>query len=143
MNVFLWIIQLLLAALFILVGAAKVFLFDVLRAGDRTMASVPVELFIFIGIAEILGGLGLIVPMLSDTRSRLTSLAALGLCIIMVLVIGFHIIDGESASNIGGNVIIILLAGAVAIGRRGPRPPKHKSAREAAIDARWRETKVL
>lgn len=81
MNVVLWIVQALLAALFLFAGGMKLVMpLDQLKG--------PVELpgmFIrFIGIAEVAGGLGLILPGIFRIKTELTPLAALGLVIIMI-----------------------------------------------------------
>jgi uncharacterized membrane protein YphA (DoxX/SURF4 family) len=81
MNIALWIIQVLLAALFLFAGGIKLVLPLEAMKG-------PVELpglFLrFIGVAEVLGGLGLILPGLLRIRPGLTPLAAAGLVIIMI-----------------------------------------------------------
>jgi hypothetical protein len=51
---------------------------------------VPQGLVTFIGISELLGGLGLVLPQLSGILPWLTPLAALGLALIMLLAMGFH-----------------------------------------------------
>ena len=79
-NILLWTIQILLAALFLFAGAMK-FLIPAaqLTAGSPFSAS-----FIhFIGVAEIAGALGLILPGLTRIQPRLTPLAATGLVLIM------------------------------------------------------------
>jgi putative oxidoreductase len=52
----------------------------------------------FIGVSELLGGLGLILPAASRIRPGLTPLAALGLTIIMVLALGYHVSRGEMSA---------------------------------------------
>ena len=81
MTYALWTVQALLAALFVFAGVMKLVLpLDALKG--------PVELpgmFVrFIGVAETLGGLGLILPGLLRIRPGLTPLAAAGLTIIMI-----------------------------------------------------------
>ncbi len=79
-NISLWAVQALLAALFLFAGGMK------LAMPIEKMAS-PIalpELFIrFIGVAEVLGALGLILPGLLRIRVELTPLAAAGLVGIM------------------------------------------------------------
>ena len=82
MNVVLWIIQGLLAALYLFAGAAKfVMPPEVLTAGPPPM---PLLFIRFIGVCEVLGAIGLILPGLLRTRTGLTPLAAAGLVIIMI-----------------------------------------------------------
>ena len=81
LTVTLWIIQGLLAALFLFAGGVKLVLpLEALKG--------PIEfpgLFLrFIGMAEVLGALGLVLPGLLRIRTELTPLAATGLVIIMI-----------------------------------------------------------
>ena len=80
MTVALWIVQGLLAALFVFAGGMKLVL-------PLEQMKGPIELpgpFLrFIGVAELLGGLGLILPGLLRIQPGLTPLAAAGLVIIM------------------------------------------------------------
>lgn len=81
MNVALWIIQVLLAALFLFAGGMKLVL-----PLDQLAGPVPLpgSFVRFIGVAEVLGGLGLILPGLLRIRPGLTPLAAAGLVVIMI-----------------------------------------------------------
>ena len=81
MNVALWIVQGLLAAVFLFSGSMK-FIMTV-EEMTRQMA-MPGWFLRFIGVAEVLGGLGLILPGLLRIRPGLTPLAAAGLIIIMI-----------------------------------------------------------
>jgi uncharacterized membrane protein YphA (DoxX/SURF4 family) len=78
----LWGIQGLLALVFVLVGVMKL-----LTPIDVMLASMPVALpglFVrFIGVAEVLGAIGLLLPSLLHIQERLTPLAAAGLVLIM------------------------------------------------------------
>lgn len=67
------------------------------------------------GAAEILGGLGLILPGLARIR-RLTMLAALGLIVVMVAAIIWHTGRGEMANTVT-NVINALVLAYIAYGR--------------------------
>src|SRR5258705_4550062 len=81
MNVALWIVQGLLAAVFLLAGGAKL----VLPLDQMTgPVALPGWFLRFIGLAEVLGALGLVLPGLLRIRTGLTSLAAAGLVIIMI-----------------------------------------------------------
>jgi hypothetical protein len=79
----LWIVQVLLALVFLFAGAAKLFM-----SVEEMTAQMPVKLpgpFLrFISVAEILGALGLVLPGLLGIRRGLTPLAAAGLVIIMI-----------------------------------------------------------
>ena len=81
MNYALWAVQWLLALLFLFAGGTKL----VLPIEEMTKQMPLPGLFLrFIGVAEVLGGLGLVLPGLTGIRPGLTPLAAAGLVIIMV-----------------------------------------------------------
>ena len=86
MNVVLWIIQILLALLFLFAGGTKLVLpIEVLTSmGSPNQVHLPDLLLRFIGVCEVLGGLGLILPGLLRIRPGLTPLAAAGLVIVMI-----------------------------------------------------------
>jgi hypothetical protein len=77
----LWIVQGLLAALFVFAGGVKLVLPAEKLAGSIAL---PVLFLRLIGVAELLGALGLILPGLLRIRPGLTPLAAAGLAIIMM-----------------------------------------------------------
>lgn len=86
MNILLWVIQILLALLFLAAGVPKL-IFTV----DQMMKNAPPnairfpELFMkFIGVVEVLGALGLVLPGLLRRQQYLTPLAAVGLLIVMI-----------------------------------------------------------
>ena len=116
MNTALWIVQAILGAMMLLLGLMKTFL-PVERLNKFSWTTHSSKGFIrFIGISELLIGLGLILPQLTGILPILTSLAALSLCMIMVLAIAEHVRHKEN-NEIGKNVIIMLLAAFVAVGR--------------------------
>ncbi|MEO8602545.1 MAG: DoxX family protein [bacterium] len=81
MNKTLWVLQGLLALLFLFAGGMKL----VVPIADMTKDfALPGPFLRFIGVAEVLGGLGLVLPGLSGIRPALTPLAAAGLVIIMI-----------------------------------------------------------
>ncbi len=86
MNIALWIIQILLALLFLFAGGIKLITpLEVLQAmGSPNQIMLPGLLIKFIGVCEVLGGLGLILPGLLRKWPSLTPLAAAGLVIIMI-----------------------------------------------------------
>jgi uncharacterized membrane protein YphA (DoxX/SURF4 family) len=81
MNIALWIVQALLAALFLFAGGMKL----VLPIEEMTkQIAMPGWFLRFVGVCEVLGAIGLILPWLSGVRPGLTPLAAAGLVIIMI-----------------------------------------------------------
>ena len=95
MNRGLWIVQVLLALLFLFAGATKL----VLPIEEMTKEIVMPGWFLrFIGVAEVLGGLGLVLPGLTGIRPGLTPLAAAGLVVIMIGAVGLTLATGGPAA---------------------------------------------
>ena len=96
-EVLLWGVQVVLALLFLFAGVMKLITpFEVLQA----QASVSVPLLRFIGVCEVLGALGLVLPGLFRIRQVLTPLAAAGLTIIMTGAVVLTAIDDVSMAAI-------------------------------------------
>jgi len=123
MNVALWIIQALLAALFIFGGGMKLVLPAEQLVGP---VAVPILFLRFIGVCELLGGLGLILPTLLRIRPGLTSLAAAGLVIIMIGATWLTISAGEGATA-AIPAVVGILAAFVAYGRARLVPIRPKA----------------
>jgi DoxX-like family len=81
LNVVLWIIQALLALLFLFAGGMKLI---VPIAAMAKQTALPGGFLRFIGACEVLGAIGLILPGITRIRTTLTPLAASGLVIIMI-----------------------------------------------------------
>jgi hypothetical protein len=90
-HVVLWIVQWLLGLLFLMLGAVKA----VHPAQIPWSADVGEPVTRFIGICEILGGVGLVLPSAARLKPGLTALAGAGLAIVMALASIFHTIRGE------------------------------------------------
>ena len=113
MTYALWTIQVLLALLFLFAGGMKL----VLPIEEMTKQMPMPGLFLrFIGVAELLGGLGLIFPGLLRLRPGLTPLAAAGLVIIMVGATALTLAIGPVATALIP-LVVGLLAAFVAYGR--------------------------
>ena len=113
LTVTLWVIQGLLAALFLFAGGVKLVLpLEALKG--------PVEfpgLFLrFIGVAEVLGALGLVLPGLLRIRTELTPLAAAGLAVIMIGATATTMATGDVAPGLFPLTVGVLTA-FVAYGR--------------------------
>ena len=105
MNIALWIIQSLLALLFLFAGGMKL----ILPIEEMTQQIAMPGLFLrFIGVCEVLGGLGLVLPWLLGIRPGLTPLAAVGLLIIMIGATATTIIIGQVVTSILPLVVGIL-----------------------------------
>jgi hypothetical protein len=116
MNLALWIVQGILAATFVGVGTMKVFAYEKYKALSEKNGPTGIsrELTIFIGTAEIAGGLGVILPMATHVAPWLSPWAAAGLATIMLLAIVFHLRRRESAVP---PAVLFLLAVFAAFGR--------------------------
>ena len=116
MSIVLWIVQGLLALAFLLAGVMKTFMpLEGLKKNTAWVGSVPAGLVRFIGIVEILGALGLILPKLTNLLPQLTIAAAIGLVLVMVLAAVFHTTRKEYG-NIRGNIVLLLLAAFIVVG---------------------------
>jgi uncharacterized membrane protein len=122
MNVAVWVLQILLALAFLLAGATKVsqprqklaasmgWVEDFSDTGVRT-----------IGVLELLGGVGLLLPAVTGVATVLVPLAAVGLALLMVLAAATHRRRGE-LPMIGINAVLLLLAVVVAWARLASYP---------------------
>jgi len=114
MNTALWIIQVLLAALFLFAGGTKL----VLPIEEMSNQMPMPGLFLrFIGLCEVLGAIGLIVPWLLGVRRQLTPLAAAGLVIIMIGATATTVLTGNFATALFPLVTGVLCA-FIAYGRQ-------------------------
>jgi len=117
MNIALWIVQSLLALAFLLAGSMKAFApLNTVRKNMSWANDVGVPFVRFIGVAELLGGIGLILPAITGIQSWLTIAAALGLVVVMVSASVFHASRREY-QNIGMNIVLLLLAAFIVLGR--------------------------
>ena len=123
MNVALWIVQGLLAALFLFAGGGKLVMSLDQMAGP---VALPGWFLRFLGVAEVLGALGLILPGLLRIRPGLTPLAAAGLVIIMIGATVITLVGGMVAVALM-NAVVALLAAFVAYGRWRLAPPSGSS----------------
>lgn len=126
MNISLWMAQVLLGVMFLMSGFMKATMpIQKLSAIVPWTGGVPLALVRFIGVADLLGGIGLLLPSLLRIKPTLTVWAGLGLAIVMLLAIPFHISRAESPM-IGMNAMFMLLALFVAWGRWRKAPIQAK-----------------
>jgi len=122
MNLVLWILAGLLAALFLAAGAMKASQSKEKLGANPNMAwtgDFSAGTIKFIGLVEVLGALGLILPAAFGIATVLTPLAATGLAVVMALAIVVHARRGETKA-LPMNVVLLVLAAVVAWGRFGP-----------------------
>lgn len=120
MNVFLWVLQGILAAMFAMAGIMKA-----TQPKEKLAGNLPwVEDFSqstvrFIGAVELLAAVGLILPAVTGVAAVLTPLAAVGLAVVMLLAANTHRRRGEPGA-IAFNAVLLVAAVVVAWGRLGP-----------------------
>ena len=120
MNVALWIIQILLGALFLFAGVMK-FIMPMEEMQKQMPVALSAGFIYFIGVAELAGGLGLILPRALRVKPGLTPLAACGLVIIMAGAVWLGLISPDPKSAIMPAIVGVLLV-LVAYGRSRPAP---------------------
>jgi uncharacterized membrane protein YphA (DoxX/SURF4 family) len=115
MNIALWIVQVLLAALFLFAGGIKL-----VTPMEEMMKQMPLQLpgwfVLFTGVVEVLGAIGLILPRLLGIRPGLTPLAAAGLVIVMIGAMVYTFAAGEVTLALI-SLVVGLLAAFIAYGR--------------------------
>ena len=119
----LWIIQVVLALIFLFAGSMKLIVPIEQMKGP---VQLPGLFLRFIGVCEVLGGIGLVLPGLLRIRPGLTPLAAAGLVIIMIGATATTIMAGQAAIAILPFAVGVLLA-VVAWGRWRIAPLSGKS----------------
>jgi len=127
MNILLWVLQVLLSILFLYQGYLHFSVPPGLPPQMAWMYELPTGLHYFSGTAEILIGLGLILPGLTRIQTRLTPLAALGLVLVMIGAAVWQLTRSAYA-DVVGNIVLMGLAGFVAYGRWKLSPLKDKGA---------------
>jgi uncharacterized membrane protein YphA (DoxX/SURF4 family) len=119
MNIALWVVQGLLAAMYLLAGSMKAFQPARVRQNPQmTWAKDRSDGFIrFVGTAELLGALGLILPLLTGILPWLTVPAAIGLTLIQVLAIFTEHLPKKEFNIIPMNLVLLALSVLVVFGR--------------------------
>jgi len=106
MNIVLWVLQILLALAFCAHGGLM--LFPPAAVAAQMNATLPRWLSVFIGVAEVLAAVGLILPGVTGIQPRLVAWAAFGIMIVMICATGFHATRGEVSSAITTLVLLAL-----------------------------------
>ena len=117
MKYVLWTLQVLLALAFLGAGVSKVIQpYAALAERMVWVGDVPEPLVRFIGMAELLGALGLLLPAGTRVLPWLTPLAAAGLALDMFLASWFHLLRFEYGNAVQ-NAVLMSLAASMAYGR--------------------------
>ncbi len=117
MNLALWIAQGLLAVLYIMVGSMKAFMPAKAKEQMAWAKRHPDTFVRFVGTTELLGAIGLILPILTGILPWLTPLAAAGLVLVQVLAIVTEHLPHKEYQGLPFNLVLLLLAVFVAYGR--------------------------
>lgn len=117
MDIALWIAQGLLAAMYLMAGTMKTF--QTAKAKEQLpWAKNSSDGFVrFVGTSELLGALGLILPLVTGVLPWLTVLAAVGLALIQLLAISTVHLPKKEYQVIPVNIVLLALAVFVVIGR--------------------------
>ena len=126
LHIGLWVAQVVLALLFGMAGVSKATQ-PIADLAQQLVwpGAVPAGLVRFIGTAELLGAIGLVLPAATRIKPWLTPLAAAGLVTVMVLASAFHLTRGEFG-GIAFNAVLGSIAAFVAWGRfrKAPIAPR-------------------
>jgi len=117
MNTILWIAQGLLAAMYLMAGIMKTFQAAQTKERMSWAKERSNEFVRFVGVSELLGALGLILPLVTGVLPWLTILAAIGLTVIQLLAIFTEHLPKKEYNVIPVNIILVALALFVVIGR--------------------------
>lgn len=122
MNIVLWVLQGLLALMFLLAGFMKATKAkdEIKKTGGERMAwvdSVSGGNLKLIGILEVLIGFGLVLPQLTGILPWLTPLAAVGFVCTMIGALLLHLQRKDGVQSLVTNIVLLLLAAFVAYGR--------------------------
>ncbi|GHO70068.1 hypothetical protein KSC_089600 [Ktedonobacter sp. SOSP1-52] len=112
----LWSVQVLLALIFLFAGSSKL-LMPIEMMTSQMSVPLPGLFIRFIGVAEVAGALGLILPLLLRIKPFLTPLAASGLVIIMIGATAITLMGGDVVSALLP-LVVGLLAIFIFYGRR-------------------------
>jgi hypothetical protein len=116
-NISLWIAQVIVAGMFLMAGFMKTFTPIQELALTMPLAQELPVLTRFIGIVELLGAIGVILPYALKIAPKLTVWAAAGLTLTMVLALLYHVFRGEIAAS-AFPIILALLSGFITWGRQ-------------------------
>jgi hypothetical protein len=126
----LWTIQVLLALFFALASGAPKLLLPP-EAFPEMPIPLPSAFILFIGVAEVLGALGLVLPGLTQIRPGLTPLAAAGLTLITIGATGYWLLAGDALGNAAFAAGMTLILAFVAYGRSQIAP--HRERQQTAV----------
>lgn len=116
MDGLLWVFSIVLALVFLIVGAFRVFRYEQARERFPWVKDVPRALVTLIGIAEILGALGLVLPVATGIYPWLTPVAAAALALLMLMAGTFHG-QRREYQDASVNALLLVMMVLIAYGR--------------------------
>jgi uncharacterized membrane protein YphA (DoxX/SURF4 family) len=121
LNIILWAAQIILAIFFIAGAVMKFLPIEKISAMMPWTGQIPAAEVRLLGLIDFLAATGLILPALLRVKPQLTPWAAVGVVVLMVCAIIFHVSRGEE-SVLGVNIFCLVLAGFIAWGRLSKAP---------------------
>jgi uncharacterized membrane protein YphA (DoxX/SURF4 family) len=119
MKITLWVLQVLLAVAFLAHG--WLFLTPPAAVVEQMNASLPRWFQVFLGVAEVLAAVGLILPGLTRVLPWLVTWAAAGIMIVTASATVFHLVRGENSSA-AITLVLFVMAAFVAYARQRVLP---------------------
>ena len=116
LDIGLWIVQAMLAFVFLMAGSMHAFRYEAAKKRLPWVKDAPRWFVVLDGVVEVLGAIGVILPRLTNILPVLTPLSAAGLAAIMVIAMALHARRKEY-SAIGFTALLFLMAVFVAYGR--------------------------
>lgn len=118
MNIIIWVVQGILASLFMMAGFMKISQSKdkLMKSGLGWVERFPLSTIKFIGTSELLGAIGMILPLALGILLLLTPVAATGIALIMIFA-SFHHLKHKEFKEIAINTVLFLLAAFVAYSR--------------------------
>jgi hypothetical protein len=106
MNIVLWVLQVLLAVAFVAHGVMMVA--PPAEVAAQMNASLPRWFQLFLGVAEVLAAVGLVLPGVTRILPWLVSWAAGGIIVVMASATGFHVVRGETSSAVITLILLVI-----------------------------------
>lgn len=121
MNIFLWVLQVMTAALYASSGVMKIFMFDKISADVRSFAAMPRQAWLCLGLLELICVVGLLLPSAFRWHPVLTVVAAAALAFESFVFIWVHVKYDETTPIVMSAVLGLLMA-FIAYGRLYLKP---------------------
>jgi len=117
MNIALWVSQVLLAVMYGVAGVLKAFMTARAQKDFPWATNRPAAFVKFIGTAELLGAIGVVLPMVTGILAWLTPVAAIGLSLVQVLAIVAIHLPEKNWKVVPMNLVLLAASVFVVVGR--------------------------